>query len=112
VENDSRPCVVVTAWPADRPAAPLVQVLVERRLAACVHVAPAGTSTYWWEGAVESAAEQQLLIKTVRRCLPALEAAVRSMHPYALPEWLVVDVDGSPAYLGWMAASVAGSDPA
>lgn len=89
---------------------PLAQALVEARLAACVHVAAAGTSVYRWEGAVETAVEQPLAIKTTRDCLARLEEHVRAAHPYALPEWLVVEVTGAADYLAWIAASVAGHD--
>jgi len=110
VENDTRPCLVLTTWPADPSVTPLARALVEARLAACVHVLAAGRSTYRWAGALEEAAEQQVLIKTTRARLTALEAQVRAAHPYALPEWLVVDVSGSPEYLAWLAAGAGGPE--
>jgi len=112
VENDTRPCLVLTTWPADPSVTALARAIVEARLAACVHVLAAGQSTYRWEGALEEADERQVVIKTTRARLAALEAHVRAAHPYALPEWLVVDVTGSPGYLAWLGASVAGPDPA
>lgn len=108
VENDIRPCLALTTWPADQAVAPLVADLLEARLAACVHVAAAGTSTYRWEGAVERAEECQVVIKTTRGQLAALERLVRAAHPYAVPEWLVIDADASQAYAAWIAESVAG----
>ena len=112
MENDPRPCLVLTTWPADAPVAALARAIVEARLAACVHVLAAGRSTYRWEGALEEADEQQVVIKTTRARLAALEAHVRAAHPYALPEWLVVDVTGNPDYLAWLDASVGGrSEP-
>lgn len=107
MENDSRPCLVLTTWPADQPVAPLAQAIVEARLAACVHVAAAGRSVYRWDGVVESADEHQVIFKTTRARVAALEAHVRAAHPYALPEWLVVEVDGGADYLTWIADSVA-----
>jgi periplasmic divalent cation tolerance protein len=89
VENDTRPCLVLTTWPADQPVDAFVRGMVEARLAACVHVSGAGRSTYRWEGAVEDA------------------AYVRGAHPYAVPEWLEIEAAGSAAYTGWIAASVA-----
>lgn len=108
MENDIRPCLVLTTWPADRPIGPLARAIVEARLAACVYVAGAGTSVYRWEGAIEEAAEQQVVIKTTRARLAALEVHVRAAHPYALPEWLVVEAGGSADYVAWIAGSVAG----
>jgi periplasmic divalent cation tolerance protein len=107
VENDPRPCLVLTTWPADQPVDVFVRGMVEARLAACVHVSGAGRSTYRWEGAVEDAAEHQLVIKTTRGRLAALGAYVRGAHPYAVPEWLEIEAAGSAAYTGWIAASVA-----
>ncbi len=107
MENDTRPCLVLTTWPADQPVDAFVRGMVEARLAACVHVSGAGRSTYRWEGAVEDAAEHQLVIKTTRGRLAALGAYVRGAHPYAVPEWLEIEAAGSAAYTGWIAASVA-----
>jgi periplasmic divalent cation tolerance protein len=107
VKNDTRPCLVLTTWPADQPIETLVQGILAARLAACVHVAEAGRSTYRWQGAIEVALERQVVIKTTCDRVSALEALVLGAHPYALPEWLVVEVTGSDAYLAWIAQSVA-----
>lgn len=109
MKSDAPACLVLTTWPTDQPVAPLAQAVVDARLAACVHVAPAGASTYRWNGAVETAQEQQVIFKTTRDRIAALEAEVRRQHPYEVPEWLVLDVAGSDAYLAWIAASVAAS---
>lgn len=106
MENDRRPCLVFTSWPADRPVAPFAQAIVEAQLAGCVHAGPAGASVYRWNGALESAEERPVVIKTVRACLVALQAHVVAAHPYDVPEWLVVDVDGSAAYVAWLGDSV------
>lgn len=111
MENDRRPCLVLTAWPADRPVAPFAQGLVDARLAACVHAGPVGASVYRWHGAVESVEERPLVIKTVRACLVALQAHVMAAHPYEVPEWLVLDVDGSAAYVAWLGDSVTEPEP-
>jgi len=81
--------------------------LVEDRLAACVTVVPGVQSVYRWHGAVESAGEWLLLIKTTAAKAPALLAALSDRHPYEVPEGLVLDVDdGLPDYLAWVADSV------
>jgi periplasmic divalent cation tolerance protein len=79
---------------------------VEARLAACVSIVPGVNSVYLWRGAVESAAEHLLLVKTRADRYDALEAAIRARHPYELPEVLAVPVRGGlEAYLGWIDAS-------
>jgi periplasmic divalent cation tolerance protein len=110
VENAALPCLVLTTWPADVSPEPLARALVEQRLAACVHVLDAGGSTYRWEGTVETARERQVMIKTTRQRLAAVDAYVRAIHPYAVPEWLVLDAGASADYAAWLADSVAVSE--
>jgi periplasmic divalent cation tolerance protein len=107
VENLTRACVVLTTWPPGTPAEPFARALVDEQLAACVHIAGPGTSIYRWQGAIDTAAEHTILIKTTSGRLAALEARVRTLHPYDVPEWLVIEVSGSEAYLAWLEASVA-----
>ncbi len=81
----------------------LARLLVERRLAACVNLVPNITSIYRWLGAVEEAAEVLLVMKTTAEMLPALEAAVRELHSYEVPEFLALAVEaGSQPYLDWL----------
>lgn len=89
-----------TATEADR----IAWALVEKRLAACVNVLDARVrSTYRWQGKVETAAESLLLIKTARRLLPRLEAEVKRLHSYDVPEILALPVAaGSKDYLDWL----------
>ncbi len=81
--------------------------LVEDRLAACVQVLGPISSTYRWRGAVERAEEFLLVAKTTRRAYPALERAIRALHPYEVPEITAVPVvEGSADYLGWVRGEV------
>ena len=77
--------------------------LVEERLAACVNVLPSMRSVYRWRTAVERADERQLVIKTTTEQVAALEARIRQLHPYDLPEFIVIPiVQGSADYLSWL----------
>ena len=99
--------VVLTTLSAGTEAEPLARTLVEERLAACVNLLPPMTSIYRWQGAVEEERERLLLIKTTRGRLEALRARLGTLHPYELPEFLVLPVDGgSAAYLEWVRDSV------
>ena len=92
---------------ADRAEA-LARALVEQRLAACVNVLGACRSVYRWQGAVESAEEVPVLIKTTTDAYPRLEAAIRALHGYELPEIVAVRVSaGLPGYLAWVRDQVA-----
>ena len=80
--------------------------LVEERLAACVNVLPEMDSFFRWRGAVERDQERQVIIKTQTARLPALERRLHELHPYELPEFLVIPVQqGSEGYLKWLSAS-------
>ncbi|HMD34163.1 MAG TPA: divalent-cation tolerance protein CutA [Vicinamibacterales bacterium] len=95
--------VVLTTMPDDGRADELAGALVDERLAACVNVLAPMTSIYRWKGAAEREAERQLVIKTTRDRLTALEARVRELHPYELPEFVVVTVESaSKAYAEWV----------
>ena len=94
--------LILTTMPDDDRAAGLARTLVEERLAACVNVHGPMTSTYRWQGRIEVEAERQLAIKTTRANADALEARLRALHPYELPEFVVVDATASDAYAGWV----------
>ena len=95
--------IVLTTMPDDARADELARTLVAERLAACVNVHGPMSSTYRWKETVEHEAERQLVIKTTRDRLAGLELRVRELHPYELPELIVVPVDsGSDEYLRWI----------
>ena len=98
--------IVLTTLPADAETAEFARTLVEERLAACVNVLPAMDSMYRWEGVVEQESERQIVIKTARERIVALWDRVRELHPYDVPEFVVIPiVDGNDAYLRWIAES-------
>jgi periplasmic divalent cation tolerance protein len=100
--------IVLTTVPATHDADALARILVDERLAACVAIHPPMRSVYRWEGQVEEASERQLLIKTIRARVAALQTRLHDLHPYELPEFLVVPVqDGSDAYLRWLREATA-----
>jgi periplasmic divalent cation tolerance protein len=96
--------IVQTLCPDDAVAARIAQSLVESRLAACVQRLPGVTSTYRWRCAVEQASEVALWIKTTQQRYAEVEAAVRALHPYAVPEIVAWPVtNGAATYLHWVA---------
>jgi periplasmic divalent cation tolerance protein len=98
--------IVLTTIGSESAGLVLARALVDERLAACVNVLPQMTSVYRWKGAVEQDNEHQVVIKTAVDRLPALEARLRELHPYELPEFLVLEVgNGSAAYLAWVLES-------
>jgi len=104
--------LVLATLPDRASADALAARLIEQHLAACVNILAPCESVYRWQGAIETASEIPLLIKTTRARYPALEAAVRAMHPYETPELIALPVTcGLPAYLDWVAASVTMPNP-
>lgn len=103
--------VLVTAPDRGRGLA-LARTVVEERLAACVNVLPGVHSIYRWEGAVESADEVLLLLKTRADRVEALRRRVVSLHPFDVPEFVVLPLDGGlDRYLAWIAAESAPAPP-
>jgi len=98
--------VVLTTLPADSDGAGFGRVLVDERLAACVNLMSPMESVYRWEGQIEQERERQVIIKTSRDRLSALWDRVRELHPYEVPEFLVLSIiDGNEAYLRWVGES-------
>lgn len=101
--------VVLTTLPTEGDAEKLASQLVEERLAACVNILPPMRSVYRWKNAVERAEERQLVIKTTTERITALEARIRTLHPYEVPEFVVIPiVQGSADYLSWLTDSTKG----
>lgn len=94
---------VLTNLPDSESAFNLARELVRRRVAACVNVLPAATSFYRWQGKSEEASEHPVLVKTTQDRYPDLEAAIRELHPYELPEIIAWPVTaGLAEYLDWV----------
>ena len=97
--------IVITAAPDRDVALNIARALIERKLAACVNIVGQCTSVYRWRGNVETAQEALLLVKTRAAIYDDVEAAIKSLHPYELPEVIAVAVErGSPEYLDWVNA--------
>ena len=94
--------LILTTMPDDDRADAVARTLVEERLAACVNVHGPMMSTYRWKGQVERDAERQLVIKTTAGMLSDLEARLRALHPYELPEFVIIEANGSDAYAKWV----------
>jgi periplasmic divalent cation tolerance protein len=98
--------IVLTTVGTTFDVVPFARTLVDEHLAACVNVLPQMQSVYRWQGQVQVDDERQLIIKTSAERLEALQLRVRALHPYELPELLVIDAaGGSLAYLDWLSQS-------
>ena len=87
----------------------IARELLDRRLAACVNIVPGVRSLYRWQGSIHDDGEWLLIIKTTQGAVSAIEAAFGEIHPYDVPELVVLAIeDGSAAYLAWIAEHVGG----
>ncbi len=94
--------IVLTTLPNDERADALARSLIDEQLAACVHVCPPVSSTYRWKGTVEVETERPMVIKTSRARLPELDRRLHTLHPYELPEFVVLSAEASDAYGRWI----------
>jgi periplasmic divalent cation tolerance protein len=99
--------IVFCSCADEKEAERIAHAAVEGRLAACATITGRVRSVYRWQGAIETAQEVLLLLKTTAGRLPQLEALIASLHSYDTPEILAVAVaEGSEKYLAWVAESV------
>jgi periplasmic divalent cation tolerance protein len=90
----------------------LAAALVEEGLAACVNLVPGVRSLFRWKGALQDDPETLMVIKTAAARLEALAARLGELHPYEVPELLVLAPEaGLPAYLAWAAKETAPPTP-
>lgn len=97
--------VVLSNAPDIQLAKRIAHMLVEEHLAACVNLGNPYLSMYMWEGTLEGAEEVPLTMKTTRGQLSALVERLKQLHPYEVPEVLVLPVlGGSADYMEWVRA--------
>jgi periplasmic divalent cation tolerance protein len=108
VTGDGAVIVLVTA-PSREVAEHLTTTLVEERLAACGNIVPGVTSIYRWQGEVQRDEELMIVFKTAAQTASALMSRVEQLHPYEVPEAVVLPIaTGLPPYLAWVMANAAG----
>jgi periplasmic divalent cation tolerance protein len=101
--------VVLTTVPKAEDGSTLGRALVEEKLAACATVTPAGRSFYRWEGRICAEKECVLLIKTRASLFRRVEARIKALHPYRVPEIIALPIEkGTKDYLGWLGEETKG----
>jgi periplasmic divalent cation tolerance protein len=96
-------CFIYSTFPNKDAALEAARLLIDRKLAACVNILPPMTSVYFWEGKREEAGEVAALIKTRRSLADKAIAAAWENHPYSVPCFVVLPLEGgNPDYLAWV----------
>mgnify|MGYP001155995830 CR=1 FL=1 len=94
--------VYITA-PNSQEAIRIGEVLVSKRLAACVNIYPEVRSIYWWQGKMEKENESVLIAKTKAQLVERLIEEVKSIHPYECPCIITFEVkEGFKPFLDWI----------
>jgi periplasmic divalent cation tolerance protein len=102
-----QPIAVFITAPNKEEATRLADLLVERKLAACVQILPAMESVYRWQGKIERQLEVLLIAKTIATKFAELEREVRAVHSYETPEIVAVPLTAlSEPYRQWLNANV------
>ncbi len=97
--------LVYTSWPDAQSAQGAARILVQERLAACVNIVPGVRSLYRWDGALQEDDEALMFLKTARTRLMALREKLLDLHPYEVPAFSVLAIDGQAShqpYLDWV----------
>ena len=99
--------VILSTCSTEEEADRLARLLLDNHLAACVSVIPQIRSLYHWKGAIESARECLLLIKSSRELFDAVRVRVEAAHSYEVPELLALPVvEGAANYMNWLSANL------
>jgi periplasmic divalent cation tolerance protein len=104
-----RAVLVYTTFPSIGEAEQVGQMLLERRLCACVNILPGMVSLYWWHGAIDRGEEVVMIIKTRAALTEPVRDAVRQLHSYTTPAIMVIPLDEIDAdYHAWIVAEARG----
>ncbi|MCK5228887.1 MAG: divalent-cation tolerance protein CutA [Desulfobulbaceae bacterium] len=94
---------IVTTVENEDDAKKIAELLVKRRLAACVQIVGPVTSYFRWDGKIDTAGEYQVIIKSRTDLFPELESVLTEAHPYDVPEILAIPIlAGGEGYLNWL----------
>tara|TARA_B100000029_G_scaffold504655_1_gene583885 strand:+ start:585 stop:911 length:327 start_codon:yes stop_codon:yes gene_type:complete len=104
--DNTKSILVFCTFPDSTSVKSMAESLVNEKLAACVNIIPHVQSIFRWQGKVDNANENVLVIKTKDSLYSELEKRIQELHPYELPEIISVSIDnGLPEYLDWVSES-------
>jgi periplasmic divalent cation tolerance protein len=99
--------LVLSTVPNQATAEQLANILVEKKLAACVNIIPQLSSVYEWQGQIVTESECLLLIKTLSTSYQEVTTCIQQYHPYTLPEIIALPIiKGEQNYLTWLTKTV------
>ena len=97
--------VIISTYPNKKSVSKIANMVVKKRLAACVNYTKIG-SVYVWKGKMEDTKEFLALFKTTRKAKESLKKEIAKTHPYEVPEIVELKMDSvSKPYLDWLTKS-------
>lgn len=101
--------VALVTCPDDDTAERIATALLVEQLVACANLVAGVRSIYRWRGEIERAEECLVVLKTRSACVDRLATRIGELHPYDVPEFIVLPVDrGLPDYLSWVVEETQG----
>jgi periplasmic divalent cation tolerance protein len=95
--------LVLITTASDEEADKIGKTLVEKRLAACVHIVPQFRSIFFWKDKICDELEVLLLVKSRRGRFTELAREVKALHSYTVPEIIALPIlEGAVDYLEWI----------
>ena len=95
--------VILCTFPNIDAAGEAAHTLVRERLCACVNILPPMRSIYPWQGEIENASEILCILTTTAARFPQLEARLRELHTYDVPEIIALRAEAvNQSYLSWV----------
>ncbi len=95
--------VVLITTSSEEEARKIADLLLNERLAACVNIVPTVASSYWWQGKIDTARENLLIVKSKGSRLDEIVSRVKQAHSYEVPEVIALPIiGGNPDYLNWI----------
>jgi len=85
--------LIITTVSTEEDAKRLADLAIEKNMAACVQIQAECTSTYRWQGQIETATEYPVHFKTNEANKQPLMSLIKQNHPYDVPEIICLKVD-------------------
>jgi len=96
-------CVILVSSPDEKTAEKIATRLLEKRLAACIHINGPIQSLYLWEERLQRSQEWQVWIKSKMLLFTEITQEICQLHPYEVPQIISMPiVDGLEPYLNWL----------
>lgn len=105
--SKNRYCVVLVTVSSREEAEKIVRSLLEEKLIACANIIGPVFSIFWWQGRIDNAQENLILMKTKERLFSRLAEIVKTLHSYQVPEIIAIPiVKGYKPYMDWLESNL------